>query len=106
MLEASATDGIEKITISETTRIAQTKIGIRASVMPEARFLRIVAVSETATASAATSVKVTICAQMSIRLPGEYSGPDNGVYENHPASGPTLSTNATHSSVPPARYIQ
>jgi hypothetical protein len=37
-----------------------------------------VAVSSTATASAATSVKVTICAQMSTRLPGENSGPASG----------------------------
>ena len=37
-----------------------------------------VATSTTAAASAATSVKVIICAQMSARLPGENCGPDSG----------------------------
>ena len=34
--------------------------------------------SSTATDSAATSVKVIICAQKSTRLPGENSGPESG----------------------------
>jgi hypothetical protein len=37
-----------------------------------------VAISETATAKAETSVKVIICAQKSVRLPGENSGPASG----------------------------
>ena len=78
MPEVSATEGIEKMTISETTSIAQTNSGTRARLIPGARCLRIVAVISTATASAAISVKVTICAQMSIRLPGENSGPASG----------------------------
>jgi hypothetical protein len=65
-----------------------------------------VATSSTATASAATSVNVTICAQKSVRLPGEYSGPASGTYENQPVSGPMLSRNATHTMMPPARYTQ
>ena len=68
-LDARATDGIEKMTISDVTNVDQTNNGILASVIPGARCFRIVAVSVTATASAATSVKVTICAQMSARLP-------------------------------------
>jgi predicted hotdog family 3-hydroxylacyl-ACP dehydratase len=78
MLEARATDGIEKMTISEVTRVAQTNNGIRANVMPGARCFRIVATRLTAAASAAISVKVTICAQMSARLPMPYCGPDKG----------------------------
>jgi hypothetical protein len=78
MPDASATDGIEKMIIMATTRIAQTKMGIRASVMPGARCLRMVATMTTAAASAEISVKVTICAQTSMRLPAEYSGPANG----------------------------
>ena len=79
MLEASATDGIEKMIITATTSIAQANSGMRDRVMPGARVLRMVHASTTAAASAATSVKVIICAQMSARLPGENCGPDNGV---------------------------
>ncbi len=46
--------------------------------MPGARIAMIVATSSTATHSAATSVKVIICAQKSVRLPGEKSEPDSG----------------------------
>ena len=49
-----------------------------------------VTASSTAAISPAISVKVTICAQTSTRFPGEYSGPDSGVYMNQPASGPTF----------------
>ena len=79
MLEASATDGIAKMIMTAMTSIAQANRGIRASVMPGARVLRIVATSTTAAASAETSVKVIICAQMSARLPGENCGPESGV---------------------------
>ncbi len=75
---ASATLGMERITISEVTRIAQANKGMRSRLIPGARCLRMVAVSTTATDSAATSVKVTICAQMSARLPTPYSGPESG----------------------------
>ena len=76
--DANATDGIEKITISDVTRVDQTNNGILARVMPGARCFRTVAVRVTATASAATSVKVIICAQISARLPIPYCGPDSG----------------------------
>ena len=79
MLEQSATAGIEKMIITATTSIAQAKRGIRASVIPGARVLRIVHTRTTAAASAETSVKVIICAQMSARLPGENCGPESGV---------------------------
>ena len=79
MPEQSATAGIEKMIISATTSIAQANSGIRARVMPGARHLRMVQMRTTAAASAATSVKVIICAQMSARLPGENCGPDSGV---------------------------
>ena len=78
MPEVKATEGIEKMIISATTSIAQAKIGIRPMLIPGARCLRMVVTITTAAASAATSVKVTICAQMSILLPGEYSGPESG----------------------------
>ena len=42
MLEASATDGMAKMIITATTSIAQANSGIRASVMPGARVLRMV----------------------------------------------------------------
>ena len=51
---------------------------MRFSDMPGARCLKIVVISCTATASDDISVKVIICAQKSVRLPGEYSGPDSG----------------------------
>jgi hypothetical protein len=76
--ETRATDGIEKMTISEVTSVAQTKIGIRANVIPGARCLRMVATRVTATASPAISVKVMVCAQASERLPMPYCGPDSG----------------------------
>ena len=72
---ASITAGMANRIMNDVTRIAQTKSGMRLSVMPGARSFRIVTMSSTATASAATSVKVIICAQKSARLPGEYSGP-------------------------------
>jgi hypothetical protein len=46
--------------------------------MPGARCFSTVTMISTATASAATSVKVIICAQTSARLPGECSGPASG----------------------------
>ncbi len=46
--------------------------------MPGARCLKTVTMISTAATSAAISVKVTICAQTSTRLPGEYSGPASG----------------------------
>jgi hypothetical protein len=60
------------------TRIDQAKSGIRLSDMPGARCLRIVVISSTAPASAATSVKVISWAQTSVRFPGLYSGPASG----------------------------
>jgi hypothetical protein len=64
--------------MKDWTSIAQTKSGIRLSVMPGARVLKIVTISSTAATSAATSVKVTVWAQTSTRLPGENSGPARG----------------------------
>jgi hypothetical protein len=57
------------------TSIAQTNSGMRFSVMPGARSLKMVVIMTTASSSADSSVKVIICAQKSMRLPGEYSGP-------------------------------
>ena len=56
--------------MNDVTSIAQTKSGIRLSVMPGARILKMVTISSTAPTSAAISVKVIICAQTSTRLPG------------------------------------
>src|SRR5215212_1654285 len=105
MLEASATDGMAKMIITATTSIAHANNGIRASVIPGARVLRMVATSTTAAASAETSVNVIICAQMSARLPGENCGPDKGVYANQPMSGAMFRANAPHNSMPPNRYM-
>ena len=95
-----------KMIIEPSTNIAQANNGIRASVIPGARALRMVQTRTTAAASAATSVYVTICAQMSVCLPGEYWGPDSGVYSNQPTSGAMLRTNAIHSIRPPNRYMK
>ena len=75
---ASITAGIANTVMKEVTRIAHTRSGMRLSVMPGARCLRMVTISCTAMPSAASSLKVIICAQKSVRLPGEYSGPASG----------------------------
>jgi hypothetical protein len=64
--------------MKDVTSIAQTKSGMRSSVMPGARCFSTVTMISTETASAETSVNVIICAQVSARLPGEYSGPESG----------------------------
>jgi hypothetical protein len=63
--------GIERMVMMEAISIAHRKTGMRASVIPGGRILRIVAATLTEAASAATSVKVIICAQRSARWPGE-----------------------------------
>ena len=67
---ASITAGMAKSTMNEVTTCAHTKIGIRFSVIPGARSLKVVVISETATASDPTSVNVISCAQTSARLLG------------------------------------
>ena len=62
--------GIANTTMNATTSEPQTNSGIRFSDMPGARNLKIVTISCTATASADTSVKVIIWAQMSARFEG------------------------------------
>jgi hypothetical protein len=78
MLDESITAGMAKMMTKEVTSIAQTKSGMRSSDIPGARCLNTVVMTDTATASVDTSVKVTIWAQTSVRLPGEYSGPERG----------------------------
>ena len=75
---ASMMAGIAMITRKEVTSIDHTNSGMRSSDMPGARCLRMVTTISTDTASAETSVKVIICAQMSARLPAAYCGPDSG----------------------------
>src|SRR5205809_585093 len=87
-------EGIANTTMNEVISIDHAKSGMRLSVMPGARSLKIVVMRHTATTSADTSVNVMSCAQKSVRLPGDCSGPDNGVYANQPASGPELRKNA------------
>ena len=70
--------GIANTTMNDCTSIAHTNTGIRSSDMPGARNLSAVTRISTAAKSAASSVNVIICAQMSTRLPGEYPGPDSG----------------------------
>ena len=67
---ASMTEGMANSTMNDVTTCAHTKIGIRFNVMPGARSFSVVVISETATASEATSVKVISCAQTSTRLLG------------------------------------
>lgn len=65
------TAGMANMVMSALTRVAQTRTGIRARVMPGARCLRIVTTSWTELPGAESSVKVIIWAQKSTRLPGE-----------------------------------
>src|SRR5881392_2958334 len=90
--------GMARMTRNDVTSIDQTNSGIRSSDMPGARDLKTVTTIVTATASAETSVKVIICAQMSARLPAPYCGPDKGTYANQPTSGPMSRANDIHSS--------
>ena len=64
------------------------------------------ATTSAATHSADTSVKLTICDQMSVRLPAEKSDADSGTYAVQPASGPASSANAMKIVSPPNRYTQ
>jgi hypothetical protein len=75
---ASITDGMAKTIMKAVTSMAHANIGMRLSVMPGARILNVVTMIWMAPISAATSVKVIICAQKSVRLPGLYSGPASG----------------------------
>ena len=70
--------GMAKMTMKLVTSIDQRNSGMRDRVMPGARNFRMVVQMFTAAARPATSVKVIIWAQMSWRLPGEYSGPASG----------------------------
>ena len=70
--------GIAMMTMNEVTSIDHTNSGMRSSDMPGARCLRTVTTISTETASAETSVKVIIWAQISARLPAAYCGPDSG----------------------------
>ncbi len=65
------TAGIANTTMNAITSIDQTKRGSRLSAMPGQRSLKTVTMISTAATSAAISVNVIICAQMSTRLPGE-----------------------------------
>ena len=67
---ASITDGMANRTMNDVTTCAQTKMGIRLRVIPGARSLNVVVISDTATESDATSVKVISCAHTSARLLG------------------------------------
>ena len=65
--------------MNDVTSIAHTKSGIRLSDMPGARMLEDRDDElDRARRAPTISVKVTICAQTSTRLPGEYSGPASG----------------------------
>ena len=74
----SMTAGMANTVMNAVTSIAQTNSGMRLSDIPGARCFRIVTIIWTAIPSADSSVNVTICAQKSMRLPGEYSGPASG----------------------------
>ena len=63
--------GMAKMTMNAVTSIAHTNSGIRLSDMPGQRIFSVVTMSSTAATSAAISVNVISCAQMSTRLPGE-----------------------------------
>jgi hypothetical protein len=106
MVLAAMTAGIAKITMNDVTSCAQTSSGMRSRDIPGARFLKIVVMRFVALASAESSVNVTTCDQMSIRLPGECSGPDRGTYANQPASGPVFAKSATYRRSPPTTYVQ
>ena len=78
MMLAVATNGMATSTMNDMMTIAHTNSGTRLSDMPGARCLNAVTMISTAATMAEISVNVIICAQMSTRLPGEYSGPASG----------------------------
>ena len=69
------TDGIAKMIMKDVTTYAQTNTGTRLRVMPGARIFIAVTMISIAPTSAAISVNVIICAQMSTRFPGEMPAP-------------------------------
>jgi hypothetical protein len=95
-----------KITMNAVTTCAHTNTGMRLTVIPGARSLNVVTMMLMAAMSPAISVKVIIWAHVSMRLPGEYSGPESGTYANHPASGPMSTSCETQSRMPPQRNTQ
>src|SRR5579875_2989095 len=99
-------DGMAKITMKDWTSIDQQKSGMRLSVMPGARILKMVAISSAATHMAETSVKVIIWAQKSTRFPGSNCGPASGGEANQPASGAALVNTPQYRKMQPQRYIQ
>src|SRR5215218_7797043 len=103
---AAATAGIAKMIMQAMTNADHTYSGTRSSDMPGARCLSTVAMMFTAETSAEISVNVTTCAQTSTRLPGEYSGPESGVYANQPASGPMFTKKDANRNTPPIRKVQ
>ena len=78
MVLATMIAGIAMMIRNDVTSIDHTNSGMRSSDMPGARCLKTVTTISTATASADTSVKVIICAQISARLPAPYCGPESG----------------------------
>src|SRR4051812_27682849 len=95
-----ATAGMAKMIMNPTTSCAQTNSGTRFSDMPGARILNVVTMMFTAATSAAISVKVTTCAQTSMRWPGLYVV-DSGGYANQPASGPVFANSETYRNTTP-----
>src|SRR3954466_1381714 len=87
------TDGMANRTMNDVTRLDQTNRGMRLRVIPGARSLNTVVMMATAPAMDAVSTRVTIWLQTSYRLPGVNSGPERGVYANHPMSGPVFVNN-------------
>ena len=100
MMLAVATAGMAKSTITAVINSAHTKSGRRLQVIPGARILRTVITISSAATRAEISVNVTIWAQTSMRLPPANCGPERGVYEVQPASGPEFIAKKTYKNAP------
>ena len=68
---ATVTAGTAKITMNENTSIDHTKIGMRLSVMPGARSLKIVTMKLTAPTVVEMPTKITPRPQKSMLMPSE-----------------------------------
>ena len=92
--------------IAPTTSIAQAKTGIRASVMPGARVIRMPTISSIAPAIALISMKPMPSSQKSALSPGEWTRLVSGGYMNQPPSGARPTNRVQKNARPPIAYAQ
>ena len=92
--------------MNENTNIAHTNTGIRLSVMPGARSLKIVTMKLIAPTVVEMPTKITAKPQKSMLMPSEYGFDVRGVYANQPPSGACPMTKLAKNSSPENKKIQ